>query len=121
MKPSTPYGHKEIPGNPSTAKSSQKKLNDRSDAQPLRVLSETDWKFWTENGYVVVKNAVPREQVKKLADYLWKYEDKDADDISTWYKRPNAEIQMKELNNTGMVEIYNHPYMWDNRQHPKVH
>jgi hypothetical protein len=28
---------------------------------------------------------------------------------------------MKELNNTGMVEIYNHQYMWDNRQYPKVH
>jgi hypothetical protein len=30
-------------------------------------------------------------------------------------------MQMKELNNTGMVEIYNHPYMWDNRQTPKVY
>ena len=28
---------------------------------------------------------------------------------------------MKELTNTGMVEIYNHQYLWDNRQYPKVH
>jgi hypothetical protein len=25
------------------------------------------------------------------------------------------------LNGTGMVEIYNHQYMWDNRQHPRVY
>ena len=28
---------------------------------------------------------------------------------------------MKELANTGMVEVYNHQYLWDNRQHPTVH
>ena len=40
--------------------------------------SEEDWTFWVKNGYVIIRNAVPREQVKKLADYLWEYEDKDA-------------------------------------------
>jgi len=45
--------HKDIPGNPSTAKSSVEKLNDRSNGEPLRVLSEEDWKFWIENGYVI--------------------------------------------------------------------
>jgi ectoine hydroxylase-related dioxygenase (phytanoyl-CoA dioxygenase family) len=113
--------HKEIPGNPSTAKSSELKLNDRSNGKPLKVLTEEDWKFWIENGYVVIKNAVPAQQVKKLADYLWEYEEKNPFDMESWYKRPNAEMQMKELNNTGMVEIYNHQYLWDNRQYPKVH
>jgi len=113
--------HKDIPGNPSTAKTSQVKLNDRSDGQPLRLLTEDDWRFWMENGYVIIKNAVPKEQVQRFADYLWKYEDKDPDDQESWYKKPNAEMQMKELNNTGMVEIYNHQYMWDNRQYPKIH
>ena len=42
--------HKDIPGNPSTSKSSNVKLNDRSNGEPLRVLSEEDWKFWIENG-----------------------------------------------------------------------
>jgi len=111
----------DVPANPSTAKSSQIKLNDRSNGQPLRLLSEDDWAFWAKNGYVIIKNAVPREQVKKLADYLWEYEDKSPDDMDSWYKRPNVKMEMKELNNTGMVEIYNHQYMWDNRQFPKVH
>ena len=102
--------HKEIPGNPSTAKSSQIKLNDRSNGKPFRLLTEEDWTFWIRNGYVVIKNAVPGEQVKKLADYLWEYEDKNPDDMDSWYKRPNVQMEMKELNNTGMVEIYNHQY-----------
>ncbi|WP_426584085.1 phytanoyl-CoA dioxygenase family protein [Mucilaginibacter sp. R-33] len=113
--------HKEIPGNPSTAKSSQIRLNERKNNEPLKVLSEADWQFWIENGYVIIKNAVPKVQVEKLANYLWQYEDKDANDINTWYKKPNAQMQMSELNNTGMVEIYNQQFMWDNRQYPKVH
>jgi ectoine hydroxylase-related dioxygenase (phytanoyl-CoA dioxygenase family) len=113
--------HKVIPGNPSTATSSQIKLNDRSNNKPLQILSEADWQFWVDNGYVVIKNAVPEEQVKKLADYLWEYEGKDQNDIETWYKKPNAQMQMTELNNTGMVDIYNQQFMWDNRQMEKVH
>lgn len=116
-----PNAHKDIPGNPSTAKSSAVRLNDRSNGSPLRVLSEEDWKFWIHNGYIVVKNAVPREQVQRLADFLWEFEEKDPNDPATWYAPPRAEMQMKELTNTGMVEIYNHQYLWDNRQVPKVH
>lgn len=121
MTPGITNAHKEIPGNPSTAKSSVLKLNDRSHGKPLRVLSEEDWTFWITNGYVVIKKAVPREQATRLADYLWKYEGMDAADKNTWYARPNAKIEMAELNNTGMVEIYNHQYLWDNRQHPRVY
>lgn len=113
--------HKDIPGNPSTAKSSNIKLNDRSNGQPLRVLNEEDWQFWKHNGYVVIKNAVPKEQVKRLADFLWEFEEKDPDNPETWYTPSRAEMKMKELTNTGMVEIYNHQYLWDNRQHPRIY
>ena len=113
--------HKDIPGNPSTAKSSSVKLNDRSNGKPLQVLSEADWQFWITNGYIVIKNAVPKEQVGKLAGFLWEFEEKDPTDPSTWYAPPRAEMQMKELTNTGMVEVYNHQYLWENRQWPKVH
>ena len=121
MTPGPEKAHKEIPGNPSTAKSSQICLNKRENNEPLRLLTEADWQFWIENGYVIIKNAVPKEQVAKLADYLWAYEGKDANDIDSWYKRPNAQMQMTELNNTGMVEIYNQQFMWDNRQFPKLY
>ncbi len=113
--------HKDIPGNPSTSKSSKVKLNDRGNGEPLRVLSEEDWKFWIENGYIVIKNAVPKEQVARLAAFLWEFEEKDPNDPETWYAPPRAEMKMKELTNTGMVEVYNHQYLWDNRQMAKVH
>ena len=114
-------GHEEIPGNPSTATSSKQKLNDRSKQKPLRVLSEEDWQFWIHNGYIVIKNAVPAEQAKQTADFLWKFDEKDPNDKKTWYAPPRAEMQMKELTGTGMVEVYNHQYLWDNRQTQKVY
>ena len=113
--------HTEIPGNPSTATSSHLKLNDRSNGKPLRVLSEDDWQFWMENGYIVIKNAVPKEQAERLAQFLWEFEEKDPNDPETWYAPPRAEMKMKELSNSGMVEIYNHQYLWDNRQSPRIY
>lgn len=113
--------HKDIPGNPSTAKSSTSKLNDRSNGKPLRILSEDDWKFWITNGYVVIKNVVPREQALATANFLWEFEEKKADDAQTWYAPPRAEIQMKELTNTGMVEVYNNQHLWNNRMTQKVY
>jgi len=113
--------HKDIPGNPSTAKSSAVKLNDRSDGRPLRVLTEEDWQFWKHNGYIVIRGAVPREQALATAAFLWEFEEKDPADQRTWYTPPRAEMKMKELANTGMVECYNHQQLWNNRQMPRVY
>ncbi|MBX2840555.1 MAG: phytanoyl-CoA dioxygenase family protein [Flammeovirgaceae bacterium] len=113
--------HKEIPGNPSTAKTSKIKLNDRSNGKPLRVLSEEDWQFWKHNGYVVVKNAVSKEQAASTAEFLWEFEEKKQEAPSTWYTPPRAEMQMKELTGTGMVEVYNNQHLWNNRQSQKVY
>lgn len=113
--------HEEIPGNPSTATSSKQRLNDRSDGKPLRVLSEEDWQFWIQNGYIVIKNAVPKAQAKATADFLWEFEEKYPDDPETWYAPPRAEMKMKELAGTGMVEVYNHQHLWNNRQTQRVY
>lgn len=113
--------HADMPGNPSTATSSHLKLNDRSANPALRVLSEEDWQFWITNGYIVIKQAVPREQAERLAQFLWEFEEKDPTDPETWYAPPRTEMKMKELTNSGMVEVYNHQYLWDNRQYPRVY
>ncbi len=89
--------HEEIPGNPSTATSSMMKLNDRSNGKPLRVLSEEDWNFWVENGYIVIKNAIPKAQAKTTADFIWAFDEKDPNDSETWYAPPRAEMKMKYL------------------------
>ncbi|WP_350289718.1 phytanoyl-CoA dioxygenase family protein [uncultured Croceitalea sp.] len=113
--------HAEIPGNPSTATTSKQSLNKRSNDEPLRVLSEEDWDFWIHNGYIVVKNAVSKEQAKVTADFLWEFDEKDSNDSMTWYTPPRAEMQMKELTGTGMVEVYNNQHLWNNRQMQKVY
>jgi hypothetical protein len=121
MTPQFDHNHNDIPGNPSTAKSSQAKLSDRSNGQPLRILSEEDWQFWTHNGYIVIKGAVSKENCAKTAALLWKFEEKDPQDPETWYAPPRAEMRMKELTNSGMVEIYNHQYLWENRQSERLY
>ena len=113
--------HEEIPGNPSVSTSSSQKLNDRSNGKPLRVLTEEDWQFWIHNGYIVIKNAIPKDQAKATADFIWEFDEKDPNDPSTWYAKPRAEMQMKELAGTGMVEVYNHQTLWNNRQMQKVY
>lgn len=113
--------HQDIPGNPSTATSSKINLNDRSNGVPLRVLSEEDWNFWKENGYIVIREAIPRDQAQKTAEFLWEFDEKDPNDPETWYAPPRAEMQMKELTGTGMVEVYNHQLLWNNRQTQRVY
>lgn len=113
--------HLEIPGNPSTTKTGANKLNDRSDGKRLRVLSEDDWKFWIHNGYIVIKNAVSKEEAKQTADFLWEFEEKDPNNIDTWYNTPRATLKMKELVGTGMVECYNNQHLWNNRMTQRVY
>ncbi len=113
--------HEDVPGNPSTATSSKIQLSDRSNGRPLKVLSEDDWKFWMHNGYIVIKNAVPREQALATADFIWEFDEKDPKDPETWYAPTRAEIEMKELAGTGMVEVYNNQFLWNNRQSQRVY
>jgi hypothetical protein len=96
-------------------------LKDISKTLPLRVLSEADFKHWQERGYVIVRNAVDADHVKRLKDLLWRFEEKDPNDPATWYTPQRRDHLMKELNGTGMVEIYNHQYLWDNRQQQRVY
>lgn len=113
--------HETIPGNPSTAKSSALQLRTEATAQDLLLLSESDWNFWKTNGYIVIKGAVSKTQAAKTADFLWEFEEKKPEDPSTWYTQARAEMQMKELVNTGMVEVYNHQTLWSNRQSSSIH
>lgn len=117
----TNQAHKDIPGNPSTAKSSDLKLRQSATATTLRVLSADDWQFWQHNGYIVVKRAISRKQAEETANFLWEFEDKKPDSPDSWYTAPRAEMQMKELAGTGMVEVYNHQTLWTNRQTRRVY
>jgi len=88
---------------------------------PLRVLTPEDFVHWQTYGFVVVKQAVPAANVQRLVQLLWEFQEMDPNDISTWNAAQLRNHAMKELNNSGMVEIYNHQALWDNRQEQRVY
>jgi len=88
---------------------------------PFRVLSVADWQHWITRGYVIVRGAVPRENCDRLAALLWEFDEKDPDDPATWHASERRTHVRAELNNAGMVEIYNHQFLWDNRMAPRVY
>ena len=79
------YG-KNRPGNASVAYVAETQLREIQKTLPLRVLSEDDWKHWITRGYVVVRQAVPPENVKRLVELLWEFQEMNPADPSTWYK-----------------------------------
>ena len=54
-------------------------------------------------------------------DVLWRFDEKDQDDPATWFVPQRRDHKMTELNHTGMLEIYNHQTLWDNRMEPRVY
>lgn len=99
----------------------QVQLKDIHKRLPLRVLSEDDWRHWTMWGCVIVPNAVPPDHLERVKTLLWEFQEMDPADPSTWNKAQLRDNAMMELNNSGMVEVYNHPFLWDNRQYPRVY
>ena len=96
-------------------------LKDIQKTLPLRVLSKADFEHWQTRGYVIVRNAVDADHVERLKALLWEFEEKNPKDPSTWYTPQRRDHIMKELNGTGMVEIYNHQYLWDSRMTQRVY
>ena len=80
-----------------------------------RVLSEQDVAFFHENGYVVVPNAVPEENLEAVLSAVWQFLEVDGmkpDDSSTWYPPQRK---------SALVHLHQHPALWDNRQHPRLY
>ena len=79
----------------------------------MSVLTAEDRKFWEENGYVVVHNAVPPENLKAAERAVWDFLEMQSDDPVSWYPDPPR--------STIMAEMYQHQALWGNRQSPRVH
>jgi ectoine hydroxylase-related dioxygenase (phytanoyl-CoA dioxygenase family) len=79
----------------------------------MRVLTPADHAFFEENGYLVIPDAVPIENCEAVIDALFAFLGMDRNNPDDWYREP--------LTPGGMVELYQHQALWDNRQHPRVH
>ena len=119
--PATATPNSDRPGNASVKEVLGTQLRDLKKTLPLRVLSKDDFAHWQTYGYVIIPNAVSAEQVKATVDLLWEFEEMDPNEPESWGRPQMRDHAMKELNNSGMVEIYNHQCLWDNRQTQRVY
>lgn len=77
------------------------------------VLSADDIDFWNENGYVVLKNAIPEEDCMAAREAIWEYLQMDENDSESWYKNLDS---MQGI----MVPLYRHPAIDKNRTAPRI-
>jgi hypothetical protein len=81
----------------------------------LRVLSKDDLAFFHDNGYLVVPNVVPPENLEAVIAAMWEFAAIDGmvrDDPDTWYPPQRK---------GGLVHLHQHPAIWDNRQYPRLY
>ena len=79
----------------------------------MPALSQEDLIFWEQNGYVVVRGAVPPGNCRVAAEAVWEFLGMNSADPDTWYPDPPRR--------NIMVEMFHHQALWDNRQAPKIH
>ncbi|MEM7031442.1 MAG: phytanoyl-CoA dioxygenase family protein [Chloroflexota bacterium] len=89
----------------------------------MPVLTPEAWTFWEENGYVIIPNAVPQENLDRTVDLIWDFLEMDRNNPEAWYKyKPYTRDDLcSPISEAGMVEVYQHQALWDNRQHPRVY
>ena len=87
----------------------------------MHVLTTDDLEFWQEHGYVIIPEAAPQEHLQSVIDAIWEFQEMNPEDPESWYRTPDRVNGMVELNGSGMVEMYNHPALWANRQLPRIH
>jgi hypothetical protein len=77
------------------------------------VLSAEDLEHFETQGYVKLAQAVPPEQAAAAVDAIWQFLGMDRNDPEDWYRPPHSP--------DGIVEIYQHQALWDNRQSPRIY
>jgi hypothetical protein len=77
------------------------------------VFSKQDLDFFHDDGYVVLHDAVPPENLRAVVDAVFDFLGMNPNDPDDWYRQPHR--------TNGMVEIYQHQALWDNRQYPRLH
>ncbi len=80
---------------------------------PTKVLSEEDWAFWNQNGYLIIRNAVPKAQCDEVIDALCHFIGIRRDDPSSWSL---THPQQQGI----MVQLFQHPVMAKNRASSRI-
>jgi hypothetical protein len=78
--------------------------------------------FWEENGYVLVPNAAPLENLEAVKRDIFEFLGGSRDEPNSWY----VEVQqdgspVSAYGKGGMVQMFQTQGLWNNRQHPRIH
>jgi ectoine hydroxylase-related dioxygenase (phytanoyl-CoA dioxygenase family) len=76
------------------------------------VLTAEDLEFWEENGYVIVREAVSREQARATETAVWEFLGMEPNDPASWYEKP--------IGKGIMMDFYHHPTLLENRRAPRI-
>lgn len=78
-------------------------------SSPVRkVLDEEQLDFWKRNGYLILRNAVSKEDCEKTIETICEFIEISRDDPGTWYKPHPARKGI-------MVQLFQHPVLEKNR------
>ncbi|WP_295655602.1 phytanoyl-CoA dioxygenase family protein [uncultured Mucilaginibacter sp.] len=85
----------------------------RGERKIEEVLTRDDLDFWNENGYLIVRNAVSKEDCDAVIAALCDYIGIDRNDPTTWYNHHPAQQGI-------MIQLFQHPALEKNRQSAKI-
>lgn len=77
-------------------------------AQIPKVLSDEEVAFFDEHGYVILRNAIPKEDCDRTIETICKFIGADHDQPETWYNQHPARQGI-------MVQLFQHPDLEKNR------
>ncbi|WP_431294327.1 phytanoyl-CoA dioxygenase family protein [Pedobacter sp. P26] len=83
-------------------------------SQPIPpALSDEEMAFWTENGYLILRNVISKEDCQATIDVICDFLDIKLDDADTWYGLHHSRQGI-------MVQLFQHPLLQKNRQSEKI-
>ena len=78
-----------------------------------QVLSKEELHFWEENGYLIIREAIPKEDCEAIVKVICDFIDADLSRPETWYTAHEAKQGV-------MVQLFQHELLEQNRRSPKV-
>lgn len=89
------------------------KNNAAGDLQTENTLSDADMQFWNQNGYIVIKNTIPKEDYLATQKAIWDFLKMNPNEPESWYRQHPQQSGL-------MVNFSNHPVLNRNRESGKI-
>lgn len=86
---------------------------EQAEVQEGNILTEEDLRFWDENGFIVIKNAVPEEQCVAAGTAIFEFLGANPSNPESWYQDHDGK-------NGLMLNFFQHPALNANRNSAKI-